>query len=387
MVSGNELTEITLPTGGTITYGYQTIVPGGCGSAHPSAFRGVVTRTIDDRSGSGGQEWTYSWINGSTRVLTITDPMNNVSVHTNSNFAYTSTPYVCNWKETKVQEYNGQSTLLKTTTTNYTNTAPASILPTQTTVTWGNNQTYHNTTSYDLPLSDYRYSNKNGGQINQMPNGYVNANPYQVIDYDYTASPLRTTTTHYQAFGPNDTFPNDTCQNSYCSANLLNLVSTVATSGTSNSATTTNIYDEGGGIQGNLTSIDHLLNGNNIKTEGRAYNANGTISIRADAYGAPTNYAYDSSGLFLSTSTNALNQITTYEYDDNTGLLNWVKDANPSGNVTSYTYDSVNRVTAINYPDQGSVSFDYNDTTPSPSVMITRAITASQNESQTAIVD
>ena len=161
----------------------------------------------------------------------------------------------------------------------------------------------------------------------------------------------------------------------------------VATSGTSNSATTTNIYDEGGGIQGNLTSIDHLFNGNNIKTEGRAYNANGTISIRADAYGAPTNYAYDSSGLFLSTSTNALNQITTYEYDDNTGLLNWVKDANSSGNVTSYTYDSVNRVTAINYPDQGSVSFDYNDTTPSPSVMITRAITASQNESQTAIVD
>ena len=114
-ISGNELTEITLPTGGTIAYGYQTIVPGGCGTTHPSAFRGVTSRTVDDRSGSGGQAWTYSWINGNTRALTITDPMNNVSVHTSSNLAYTSNPYTCNWKETKVQEYSGHSTLLKTT--------------------------------------------------------------------------------------------------------------------------------------------------------------------------------------------------------------------------------------------------------------------------------
>ena len=86
-ITGTELTQITLPTGGTIKYTWQTITKG----APKSAWRGIVSRTADANDGNGPQRWTYSWGTGfpGQRVLTITDPLLNSSKHTMQEFYFT----------------------------------------------------------------------------------------------------------------------------------------------------------------------------------------------------------------------------------------------------------------------------------------------------------
>ncbi|MDR3562922.1 MAG: hypothetical protein P4N59_16015, partial [Negativicutes bacterium] len=126
------------------------------------------------------------------------------------------------------------------------------------------------------------------------------------------------------------------------------------------------------------------MNGSNITTDRMTYTSNGMLLTKADALNNTTTYAYDAKGLFPVTITNALTQITTYNYDDNTGVLN--HEVDPNGKTTSYQYDEMNNVTSISYPDGGSVGYSYNYPPPT-SVTVTEAITATQQESETAIID
>ncbi len=105
-----------------------------------------------------------------------------------------------------------------------------------------------------------------------------------------------------------------------------------------------------------------------------------------------TLYTYDSTGLSLSQiqypNTGSTTHIELFNYDLNTGLLNWHKDQN--GQQTTYGYDSMRRLTSASYPDGGSEAYSYNDTVSypnSPSFAYTRKITSSINLVQTGIVD
>ena len=66
----------------------------------------------------------------------------------------------------------------------------------------------------------------------------------------------------------------------------------------------------------------------------------------------------------------------------------------PNGQTTSYYYDEMNRPTSVQYPNQGTTTYSYNDAPQTPgacpttaNVTVTQAITSSQNKVESAIVD
>lgn len=95
-----------------------------------------------------------------------------------------------------------------------------------------------------------------------------------------------------------------------------------------------------------------------------AYDAAGNLIRRTDANLHVTEYGYDAANRLTSIKSPS-NQLWTYEYDANG---NRVKQVTPAGNATpdpadgtiTYTYDALNRLTAINYTDTTpDVQFGY----------------------------
>ena len=111
-----ELIYVGLPTGGSISYTWQTIDFSSCGSFSPLS-RAVVTRTLVDAQGNSAV-WNYHWGASSTTAITnfVTDPAQNDTVH-----SFTAQGS-CNLMETSTLEYQGSQsagTLLRRTDTAY----------------------------------------------------------------------------------------------------------------------------------------------------------------------------------------------------------------------------------------------------------------------------
>ena len=397
-VSGTELKEITLPTGGTISYMWESR---GWGGQNGGLWRAITSRTVDDGTGHP-QEWTYTWTTWSfpQRVLRINDPVGNYSIHTINGLGGLVNPHnYTTFKEVQLQQYSSNGSLLQTVTTAYDGTTlpylPLTIQK-QLSIQSGNVVAQTQKT-YGAQFSSYWYATACCNPKWLQPNAYFTGNPSTVIDSDYgTNGPggtLRTTTTCYQAFqigNQCNQFPNNSCANNYCNANLLNLQSSVAVSGPGNSAQTNYIYDDGGGVHGSLTRIQRLwLNGNYITTDSMTYTPMGMLQTKADALGNTKTYTYDSKGLFPTSINDVISYMTTqYNYDENTGVLN--SETDPNGKQITYTYDEMNRITLASYPDGGSKQYTYGDRPwPSgiPNVTVTTAITGSQNKQETAWVD
>jgi RHS repeat-associated protein len=87
------------------------------------------------------------------------------------------------------------------------------------------------------------------------------------------------------------------------------------------------------------------------------YDGNGNQTSQTNAAGQVTSYTYDPLDR-LSSTTSPLGQTTSYSYD---GVGNRLSLTAPSGQVTSYGYDLANELTSINYSDgvTPSVSFSY----------------------------
>ena len=85
--------------------------------------------------------------------------------------------------------------------------------------------------------------------------------------------------------------------------------------------------------------------------------------------GSSTSYTYDSSGNQISagttynargqilTTTNGLGGVTTYKYNGADATLASI--TSPAGDVTTYTYDSLKRVSTITFADKSTQSFTY----------------------------
>ena len=401
-VNWGSLTKITMPTGGTISYGY-----GWGGSTADLGSRWVTSRTVNANDGTGNHTWNYAY-----GVTTVTDPLGNDTVHTFTGYG-TGTYY-----ETQTQYYQGSKSsnvLLKTIATQYlSNVSPgaggaASVFPSKITTTWPNGQVQQVTKSYD---SGFSY-------VGNSANAYY-GRVLNETDSDFgtngAGAPLRTIATNYQFL-----------QNSnYLTNNMLNLVSNVKVSdgnGNQRSYVYYN-YDEnapiGSGVtkqhdatppagtyRGNQTSVHRWLNGstkattncnvsvsNGYLVSSKIYFDTGEVQKSTDPCGYWTTYQYTATapnyGAFLTTATNILTQSTNYGYDSNTGLLTSFQD--PNLQTTTKHYDIMNRPTLISYPDGGSTSYCYTDMggcsqTTANSVVITKAITSSLSEISTLVFD
>jgi len=105
-----EITSVGLPTGGSITYTWQTINYLGCNDGSPSHFsRAVATRTLNDGQGHSYQ-WTYHWGTIASGSLTnvVTDPLGNDTAHVFSDLSLqTGTVPYCKFYETGTIQYQG----------------------------------------------------------------------------------------------------------------------------------------------------------------------------------------------------------------------------------------------------------------------------------------
>jgi len=90
-----------------------------------------------------------------------------------------------------------------------------------------------------------------------------------------------------------------------------------------------------------------------------AYDTYGNMISFTDAMNNTTLFGYDSHHLYLTSVTNALNHTITVTHDFDTGLLTSVTDT--KGNITSYEYDILGRVTRKIHPGLTELEAVYND--------------------------
>ncbi len=372
-----DLTKITFPTGGFISYTYVNVRNPWCSLACTvPVSRYVATRTVNANDGTGPHTWNYTWVyspNPWTQVTaTATDPQGNDAVHV---MAYSTVGF----HETQRQIFQGSSaaaTLLKTVITDWPTVNPNSSLAgwfaIRETTTWANGKTtkierdYNTTYGQVLAKREYDYgSGAPGPLIRQTTETYL---------------PLSNAT--------------------YLANNLLDLISTqtVADGLSAQIAQTTYAYDESalissgiatqhdsnpptGTARGNQTSVRRWLNSSTVSTTNcpvsvgngylvntRAYNDTGTVAQSVDACGHTTTFSYSSTfaGAYLTqtrlpdtTSPNLAQHVVGANYDFSTGMLTSSTDQNSQ--TTAYAYDNMLRPTTITNPDGGQTNFYYPD--------------------------
>jgi hypothetical protein len=215
------LSQVTLPTGGSISYTYSTV--NAWAGLCENTGRWVASRTVNDESGA--HTWQYQYTSGSPGNTKVIDPLGNYVIHT---FGY---QVGCALYETQTQYYDSGSNLLKTVSTTYSgsqwsaNTYPngaINVVPTSISTTL-NTQTSSMSMTYDSTLSTgaFNYYDYLGNttDLNGQPNIGIHGKKLSESDFDYgnNTTPLRTTNTSYLAL---------TNQN-YLNGNMLNLVSSV----------------------------------------------------------------------------------------------------------------------------------------------------------------
>ena len=413
------LTKLTLPTGGTISYAYVN-----SGVLSTNFTRRVSSRTVNSNDGTGSHTWTYSWtVSGSdVSSVTVTDPLGSDTVHSFTSLGVHSS------YETTTQYYQGAHSanqLLKTVGTQYISIQSAgfgnsavNVFPTTITTTWPSTQVSKITKSYD---SGFTYTDMTSSAT--VHYGKV----VSQSDYDYgtnAAGPLlRTTNTSYAWQSPNPNY------SSYLSNNLLNLVASVqicspvqsgetADCGTlKQRSNTTYAHDENtpsssgvtlqhdanppaGTYRGNQTSSQRWLSSGTLTCpDGSSGGSNsyvkskttffdtGTINTASDPCSHSTSYVYSSTyyGAYPTTITNALSQSTTKVYDFNTGVLTSTTDPNQLS--TTYNYDTMWRLSQVTHPDNGQDSITRQETTFPFTATLTSKINSSLSKVRTNVFD
>lgn len=403
-----DLTQITLPTGGTVTYTWGTFAP--CGSMHQltPVSRGITSRTVNANDGKGAQTTTYS---GGT----VTDPAGNDTVH-----VITGLNGSCALYETETDYWTGSSasggtgTLLKKVLTAYSSTTnpfdnygdgtitQANVVPTSVTTKWP----IPNTTNFLVSQVQTDYDQGFIFGLGTNINGRYGLMT-QKREYGYGLnSPgalLRKTVYTYKAL-TNTSYLNP--------ANVLTPVAQITTyDGISGSMVSqiTNTYDgttlqpsgvttrhnsvANPGFRGNLTKVQKWLNttGGLVTTAQTQYYDTGTPYIATDLKNNQTQYTYDAAyvGAYLTKTQYpntgaAVTHSVQGAYDFNTGLLTSFTDQNLQ--VSNYGYDVLGRVTSGSYPDGGSIGLQYTDTVP-VQISKTVAITSSLDKVTNSVFD
>lgn len=392
-VGYGDLQTAILPTGATIQYSWTTYAPR-CSNT-PSPATGVIN-TIPDAVQSRTVNhdglvdiWNYAYqntISSNSAVTTVTDPQGNQTVHT---FSDESNGY-CNLYETKAeykQNNSGTLSTLETVTNTYQPQGSAepdiaAALLKSTAVTWANGQSSTTSNSYDSgyhyfgyvcqlpPSGPHTYSCQEGGQTGNLSYGL----PISTSTYNYDGSLINQTTTQYRWQGVGGS--------SYLQANLLNTPSLVTTyDSTGQISQATNSYDESGNVglapsqaintqtgaapnsvYGHITTTVNWLNSGGSNPSTSTYWLNtGMVDHVKDPRGNNTYYVYGAAydGAFLTQTTNALGQSTSWAYDSNTGSKTY--ETTPDGS-SSWTYDDMNRLTCSIDSTGAATGYTYNPT-------------------------
>lgn len=388
--SYGDLTQITFPEGGTISYSWVTlsdpeIPPGTPGVAPVSRY--VQSRTIDAQDGTGPQATQYSYnnhpvSNGNPNYSPAHDPITAWdTIVTNPNGDYTVHEfsfliYVNGRYETETRQYNSSGQLLQTIDTDYQANSDTSgdpnVFPIRKTTIYPGSIYSKVETDYDNQF------NQNGAAGYGLPNFTGSyGKPVQVREYDSgigtPGAIIRCTAYNYKAF------QND----AYLAANLIDLVSSKSVyagscgSGGQLIAQTTYGYDEQGvqssgitmqhdttisspGVRGNLTSTHQFqLNpsGPTLNTSTTYYDT-GLPYLSTDAKGNQTSYIYGPAyyGVYLTQTilpqTSGVQHQIKATYDINTGSVTSYTDQN--NQVSNYGYDALGRIWTAHFPDAGS---------------------------------
>ncbi len=408
--SGN-ITQITLPTGGTISYTwinpYYPTQPEY--NSYPFA---VATRTQNANDGTPPATWTYHYIRVSGQafpvVTIVTDPEGNDIVHTFGGLGVGGTFY----QETMTQSYQGSSsggTLLKTVTRDYqtalaktpvSQVSAQTVVPIRTTTIWPNGQQSKVEQDWDTGFTVYESTYDSNGNWTGGTCNTCGGSLYGIVtaarEYDFgngapAASPSRTIST------PSWSLSNQ----AYLNNNILHLPSSKTILDASNAtiASTTYAYDEPssalrpsgiavqhdsnpptGTARGNMTSASKWLNTTNgsLVDKTQWFDTGERYQV-LDAMNHATTYFYDPfyAGGYLTQTCNALGQCVSATFDLNTGVMTSFTSENATsqasgntpgdtGHTITYSYDSILRLTqALMPPDptngntQSHVRYNY----------------------------
>ncbi len=121
------------------------------------------------------------------------------------------------------------------------------------------------------------------------------------------------------------------------------------------------------------------------------YDTNGQQMSMQDPNGNTTTYAYDASyDLYLTKitypPTNGVPHIVQFGYDGGSGSLTSSIDQN--NQTTSYQYsDPLGRLTQINNPDGGTITYTYNDGSPTSNIVTSQTIDSNTKYVTTQVFD
>ncbi|MGH9686523.1 MAG: RHS repeat-associated core domain-containing protein [Candidatus Acidiferrales bacterium] len=340
------LASVTLPTGGSISYTYSGGSSGHITCADGSAA--TLTRTTPDGT------WTYAHSESGTAWTTsITDPQSN---QTTMNFQ--------GIYATESQDYQGSSTLLKTSYSCYNGAA-----------------TPCNSTGISLPITQQTTTVQWPGSSNLESKTVTSYNSYDLVteedEYGYgTGAPgslVRKTLTSYASLG------NGIIDRPY---------QVTVEDGSSNiKSQTTYTYDQGSvtttsgtpqhisisGSRGNPTTIAYLVSGSTTLTKTFAYFDTGNVQTATDFNGAQTTYSYGSGSCgnsFPTSVSEPLSLSQSMTWNCTGGVETSVTDENGKTASTSYTdayfwrpnsaTDQLSNTTNIAYSGQTSVESTLN---------------------------
>jgi YD repeat-containing protein len=399
-----DLTEITLPTGGTIQYAYTCVVPwGSTGVTYTTA---VTSRTVNANDGTGAHMWTYTYPSVGTTI--VTDPLGNQSVYTLNSTSYSSPNRIA-------QHYTGTATggtLLRTVTTLYGfatgNGYP--LFPTSVTTTLQSGQSTQ--TAYQL-CCNFTFDDPTTG-TNTFPTSASYGKVTDTKVYDYatggTGTLLKEVATPY-VFQSNSNYLNpgffdliasrtvyngsgtQVAQTAYGYDQTSRVTSGIAS--LSGAQMTTPLYS----VFGHRTSKTDWLNvgGSSPTTTvsyydtGEAYQTTDPLGYVTSTYfctGTPVSVPCSAStylGALPTAVVNAKSQETTFTYRTDTGQKLTTTDPNGQTATDAYS-DTLNRLTSIQDPDGGQTNIQYNDT-GNIGVTVTEKITSTVNKQAQAIVD
>jgi RHS repeat-associated protein len=437
-----EVTKLVLPTGGYIRYDYITLaaVDSIYGFRTPtSCCNKVDARRLSARhvsptgNASDEQHWSFAY-DAVANTTTVTDPLGNVTVHTFTAADATNPSY-----EIQAQYYQGAGTLLKTEATTWQNESATVMFKKV------------NTTNYfQTGLTDWRVASvvttlNDTNQVKQAINTY---DSYMFTDNLGSQTRSRSnllTKSEYDwgsgASGPllrqnNFAYLND--NSTYANLHIIDRVSFKAICGSSGCGTCTvtscpnavaqtqyefDNYTAGisasGAVQhgssyntayltrGNVTATKQWRNTDGAWLTTRSqYDDAGNIVSTTDPLSHTTQFSYaDSWGnttclptggsakAFKTQITDALSHTTKYKYNTCSGTV--YSDTDQNNQITSFSYDKMDRGVQAIYPDSGQTSICYSDmaggTCYSPSnpitAVVTQKITASLNKISTTVYD
>ncbi|HEY2460730.1 MAG TPA: hypothetical protein VGI16_07980, partial [Candidatus Acidoferrum sp.] len=432
-----EVTKISYPTGGYTRYdysAYQTnwqFFDGNGGASKPADSRQLTARHVcPSATGSCATENTTTYtptVDGtmtSNAYLDVRDPLGNRIRHS---FGFTI-PGCCtslfSSRETLTYFYSGETTLLKTVQTDYADMPSDWALPIRITTTLNDSgQVTKTEASYDTIVlfaqhqgtifpssftrnidnivseSQYAYgAGSPGALLRQTVNTWLKLNPINSQDYTSNAIHIlnRPATSQIK-----DSAGNIRAQTQY---EYDSYTAGLTASGAVQHDSTYSLTYK---TRGNLTAIMSWRNTDGVWLASRdQYDDAGNVTSTVDPLNHATNFSYaDSWGnstclptggnaaAYLTKVTNPLAQTVTTSINSCSGTIASTKD--PNGQMTTISYDLMNRPIQTVLPDGGQTNACYSDVVGSNcynasfplNITTTQKINISLSKTTKAIID